>query len=276
MPKPPKKAQIIEDIAKIAAKRGVSIILDGDDLSPYTPLTGKYHFNPDTKVLTIAVNKLNQNEEKELIEIIKDYFEKYDLILDAEQEEILANYKSYNDTNPYTDLLSLYEGKIPPKDLYALKMSFFMKVQKENDINVDEYKQQIRARFGSRGAYIANLCNAGFFEREFKNAIHKLDPSKFSQYYELRVGLELAALFVHSGLTINSLKEAFKEKLTLCQQNDITKFRFLGFGGKNVQLMRDFFQECAETDFGVDYSSETLIECNPPYQPVLECNINLS
>src|ERR1700730_475021 len=197
MPPKPKVNPVIDTIRKHAATRGVTVYLDADNKSRAAQTGQKYLFETGKKLLTIVIDKLTDDEGEAVAEIVRTYLDKHSLVLDEEQEEILENYEGYSESNPYTDLLALYEGKIPGNDLNALKMSLFMKIQKENGHNIEVYKQQIRDRYGSRGAYIANLCNAGFYEDAIRKQCLKLSSEKFTDYYELRVGRELAALFVH-------------------------------------------------------------------------------
>lgn len=238
--KPSASAIFIDTISKIAAKRGVLIHLDGDDTSEAAKNNSKHSFNPNDKTLTIVLSKLNLEEQEAVKKIVLNFWDKHGLFLSEEQEEILENYQGYTEYNPYTELLDLYTGKIPREDLYALKMSLFMKVESEEGKNVDKIKRQIKDRFGNRGAYIANLCKAGYYEDSFRTQCFKLSSDKFTEYYELRVGRELAALFVHAGLTLKSMEDAFNEKIIGCQSHNIPKFRVLGFGRRNYDLIEEF------------------------------------
>ncbi|MBN8697970.1 MAG: hypothetical protein J0L54_00075 [Chitinophagales bacterium] len=267
MPKPskPSKSKVIDEIAKHAARRGVFIVLDGDNKSKAALADKKYLFEPDGKILTIVLDSLNAEESEAVSEIALEYFEKHGLILDAEQEAALENYQSYDSFNPYTEILNLFQGKIPKNDLNALKMSLYMLVQSEEGVNVDEIKKQIKDRFGSRGVYISNLCKAGYYEGIFRDQCLKLSPDKFTEYYELRVGEELAALFVHTGLTINSMAIAFIEKVQGCLRNDIGKFRVLGFGRKNKDLIEEFKRRIEEFDIETELKWKLILKSPPPH-----------
>lgn len=267
MPRPNRKkvSDITESISKHAATRGVTIFIDGDNKSQAFLRGQTFEFDKESKVLTIVLDKLNDQEKDVVLDIIKDYFEKHGLVLSSEQEEILEKYQSYTEYNPYTDLLDLYTGKIPVNDLNALKMSLYMKICKEDGKNIDQIKQQIRDRFGNRGAYIANLCNAGYFEDTFKKQCFKLSPEKFTEYYELRVGQELAALFVHTGLNLAAMQESFQEKVSSCSRNGVSRFRVLGFGRRNVEIIKEFKAKYEDFDWGYDIEWSLKIESPPPH-----------
>jgi hypothetical protein len=274
MAKPSKSSIFIEKISRYAATRGVVIHLDGDDNSYAASLGEIFYFEPDGKILTIVLSQLTQEEEVVVRDIVLKYWDKHGLFLSAEQEKILENYQGYTAYNPYTDILDLFTGKIPKQDLYALKMSLFMKVQSEAGENVDKIKRQIKDRFGIRGAYIANLCTAGYYEDIFRSQCFKLQSDKFTEYYELRVGGELAALFVHIGLTLRSMEVAFAEKVNGCQLNDILKFRVLGFGRRNFDLIDNFKQTYEDHDWGTDIRWDLRMESSGPHIGI-EYDINL-
>lgn len=261
----PQKSPVIDAIAKHAATRGVTIFLDGNGVTLAFAEGKKFHFDSEAKRLTIVPELLTADEEEAVLEIVRTYFNTHELVLDAEQEEIFESYQSYTEYNPYADLIQLFTGKIPVNDLNALKMSLFMKIQKERGENIEDYKEQIRNRFGSRGAYIANLCKAGYYETSFKSKCLLMRADKFSEYYELRVGNELAALFVHSGLTMASMKKSFAEKVSGCLLNGIGKFRVLGFGRKNVELIEQFILQTEDADWGADIEWVLKLQSPPPH-----------
>jgi hypothetical protein len=250
------KLVAIDAILKHASKKGVTIFLDGDGVSETAILGDKYDFDEQEKVLTIVISYLTEEEQDQLLPVISEYFDKHELVLTSEQEQILEDYISYNDSNPYEDTINFFQGKIPPGDLNALKMSFYMKIKMENKESIEKYKMQIRDRFGARGAYIANLCSAGFFEDLFRKLALKLSPERFSQIYEQKVGQELAALFVHTGMNMTAVINGFQEKVRGCLLNGVFHFKVLGFGKKNVELIIEFVELHGEKDWGVDLKLE--------------------
>jgi hypothetical protein len=264
---------VTETISKLAAKRGVYIFLDADDISQTSKEGKKFSYDEGEKLLTIVPYNLTPEEQLGVLPIVKSFLEKHHLLLDSEQETIVQNYQGYNDNNPYTELLDLYAGKIPYNDLNALKMAFFMKAHSEEGNSIEEYKQQIRDRFGVRGAYIANLCKASYYEDSFRTKCINLSSSKFTDYYELKVGQELAALFVHSGLTIGTIREVFSEKISGCLLNDFGRFRILGFGRKNVELINEFKGQHEEHDWGTDINWVLKYSSSPPNVWGLEYDI---
>ena len=76
-------------------------------------------------------------------------------------------------------------------------MSLFLRSELKRNRNVSGYKNDIREQFGERGANIANLCTAGYFENEFM-PLYALSHEEFKEYYELAVKEKARALFVHA------------------------------------------------------------------------------
>lgn len=273
---PSKKAvkntsKTIEAIQKIAYKRGVTIYLDSDNIdndpNPFT-------YDEDNKILKIFPENLCEEDRGELIPIIRSYFDTHGLLLSYEQELVGERYDEYEESSPYKDTIEFFAGKIPPSDLDALKMSYYMRTEKENGANIDGHKREIKDRFGVRGAYIANLCNAGYYEGIFTTMCNKLSSERFAQYYELKVGRELAALFVHTGMSMKAMRDSFQEKVASCQKEGVSKFRILGFGKKNVELIREFFLQHDEYDWGIDIQKDLRYEAPSPHS-ALEYDIEL-
>ena len=90
-----------------------------------------------------------------------------ELILKAKTEEVLASYREYSEDNKYTYILEFFAGILSPADYSALKMSLYIRHQMDIHKDVGKLKADIRARFADRGANIANLCTAGYFEKYF-------------------------------------------------------------------------------------------------------------
>ena len=206
-PKQATTSPVIDQIAKHAYKRGVFFHLEADQDSPTA-----YTYEPSNKVLTVFTRSLSPEELEELFPIFSHYLEKYDMLVTTRQKQIFAEYEEFDESNPYQGTLEFFKGKIPERDLEALEMAFFMRAEKGTGSNIDQIKQDIRERFGNRGTYIANLCNAGFYDAFFQSMYNKFSREKFDEYYELKVGEELAALFVHTGLNLRAMLDSFQEK----------------------------------------------------------------
>lgn len=258
MPPPKLKPSLYDEINKYADYPGINIFIDSDELNPASVQGKKVIYDEEKKQLIINGRNLSEKDEADLIKFLQEQQEEGVNILNTEQEDTINEYQSYSDSfNPYRDAIEVFSMRIPKKDLWTLKMSFYMKIRNERDEDIKDYRRQIKERFGLRGLYISNLCNEGYFEGEFKTAALKRADHTFKEYYELRVGFELAALFVHNGMTSRSLSALLQEKLELCSKYGIFEFKVHAKGTYNVGLVKSLFNEDGPLeDFGVDITSK--------------------
>ncbi|MCX6318291.1 MAG: hypothetical protein NTW29_13445 [Bacteroidetes bacterium] len=239
--------------------RGVTFNIDADSESPFP-----YTWEASDKILTVFPENLNDEEKAGLVIIIKEYHNRNLLLLPYKQEQVIEEYIEYSEANPNKDTIEFFTSSIPANDLDALKMSLFMRDEKNKGNDISALKKEIRETFGPRGAYIANLCTAGYFERSFKAAKNKLSIERFKEYYELRVGKEAAAIFVHGGMTILALRDLVKEKIDICQLNGIFKFSIHGFGRANVELIKEYIENYSVDDLDPEIKKEIVYESPLP------------
>lgn len=257
-----KQPSLYEELYKYANKPNILIVIDSDVLNEPSGKGKRFLYNEEKNELIIDGNNLSESDEADIIKLLVESQDEGVDILDPSQADIITNYVGYSETyNPYLDTITLFKPIIPSKDFWALKMAYFMRIMNENGEDIKEYRRQIRERFGLRGLYISNLCNSSYFEGVFRNALMRLDNSKFKEYYELKVGFELAALFVHNGMTKKSIQAALQEKIDLCVKNGIFKFRVHAMGGENVDLVKNVLIY-VNPEFGMDLKVKTISEAH--------------
>ena len=233
----------LEIMLSLAKKPAVTIILDGDPNSENSRMGIPFNYYKPDKILTIILSNINPEDQDQLLPIIRDVFDEGGLVLRDEQEEVLELYENYLGNNPDQTILDFFKDKLPYDDLSALKMSFFMRSEKERGANIEPYKMDIRERFGARGMYIANLCNAGYFENEFVPLYNNITPIQFRRKYEELVGEKARALFVHAGMTKGILQNYFDAMVEKALKYKLSDFRIHGFGGKNVDIIKQFLHD---------------------------------
>ena len=272
----PAKQSTLERILELANKKGVTLIIDGSHDTESAKIGTPYTYKKNDKILTIFLVNLKARTLEGLLPLVKEKWEEEGLILKDTQEQVLESYTEYTEENKDKNTIEHFEEVLSTADLNALKMSLFMRSEKERGEKIDVYKNNIRQRFGERGTYIANLCNAGYFENELMDASKNMSPNDFDRYYELMVGKELIALFVHSGMRTNDMKEHLDEKLLQARRFAVPEFRIHGIGASNVEFITDFFNEEWEWEeaFDLELKNETQ---NPPsieYLVRLRANLN--
>ncbi len=238
------KAQspIAEKIRKHASKKGVTIILDYEDTSEEARQGATSSFDHRNKVLTIVVSDLIKKGEKELIfELIKKVHEDGELIWRTDRTDTLTSYIDYTKAGSDKNLLSFFQDKLSKDDFEALKMACFIRSESKKHHNVHEYKKDIRQTFGDRGANIANLCSAGYFEEEFMPLYKNNSPEVFKEFYELAVGKKARALFIHNMMTVVEIEDEFEKMVNKALIYHMADFRVHALGDANVKTLKAFF-----------------------------------
>jgi len=239
MPEKKSTADIIIEYGNI---KGVSIFLDGSAESDSAKIGTPYSYFAQDKELTIFLVNLKSTTKEQLIPFLREKWEELGILLKSSQKETLESYITYKENHTDKDIIDFFTDKIPSTDLDALKMSLFLRSEKGMNRDISLFKQQIRERFGERGAYISNLCNSGYFENDFM-IFYESSPGDFDKFYELSVGRELKAIFVHAGMTHATLRNIFEDKLIKTRRYQLNSFKIHGFGGWNVDLIKAVLEE---------------------------------
>lgn len=232
-----------EDIIKLANTKAVTIILDIEGTSEEAKMGCKFAYNRKSKELTVVATLLQDKKKELLLTIIRKVFSSGGIILKQSKEDTLESYIDYTKTNNSDkSILKFFEGVIPKNDYYALKMSLYLRDQQKKGRVINQYKENIRERFGERGANIANLCSAGYFEGEFLPLLYNSVPKEsFQEYYEIVIEKKARALFVHRDMGLEDLEKEFNLMLEKALKYHITEFRIHGLGTQNVATIKEFF-----------------------------------
>lgn len=230
-----------EKIKSLACKKGVIIHLDMDGTSSEAAIGSPYSYSSKSKTLKIVAPLLGELDKPLLLEIIRKVFTGGGLLWKVEKFETLNSYKEYESGSEYKNILAFFNGILSKEDFLALKMALFIRSEKEKGKNVAGLKKDIFNSLGERGANIANLCTAGYFENEFMPLYNIMPREQFEEYYELAVGKKARALFVHSGMGEHEMQVAFDEMLEKALKYHMADFRVHGLGVQNVATIKTFF-----------------------------------
>jgi hypothetical protein len=235
------KLDTAEKIKQLSNKKGVTIFIDMDDHTEESKMGSAYSYSSKTKILTIVASILILKDRQLLLDIIKKSFTGGGLILKSSSEGVLEAYQKYSLNNTDKNILEFFQGIIPRDDYNALKVSLYLRYEQKMGKNIYSDKKDIRDRFGERGANIANLCTAGYFENEFYPLFNAAPRELFNEYYELAVGQKARALFIHAGMKKDEIEIAFNEMLEKAVKYHMNDFRIHGLGNQNVSIIKQFF-----------------------------------
>jgi len=247
MANPKTDLQLILDAA---SKKDVSIYFINDEISLGKHPDITHVYNKRHKTLKIFVGNLPKKYETSIFKIIRNRFEIDGIIQKVGQEKDYHSYLDYKNENNDAELISFFTSKIPEQDLIALKVSLFMINEKRKNKDIHKYKKAIRERFGERGMTISNLCYAGYFNDEFRPKYENEGKEAFEKYYEICVGRNARAIFVHSGMTYRILYTIFLTMLRKCSELGIVNFRVHAFGYQNTRVTKDVLDDMTINEEG--------------------------
>lgn len=238
--RPPKSiAQVIEE--HYLNKVGATMVIDASPDSDEANYGTFYSWEKQTKVLTFFLENFSTEQKEYLHRIVRQEFESGELIAEKEYQESLLAYEEYADSNSDQDVLQFFAGFLSADDYEALKMSLYLRDEQKKGQNISKHKKDIREKFGDRGANIANLCTAGYFEDEFM-PLYKSNKQDFNVYYESAVGKKARALFVHSLMGEDEIENEFNLMIAKARKYHMADFRIHGLGAINVTNIKKFFE----------------------------------
>ena len=252
-----KTHNISETIRKHAYTKGVVMVLDIDGDNSLSSTGTPYVYDQKNKTLTVILPNLNDNTEvkKVCLELLKEVFECGEIPLMTSMDKTIKLYKKYSSKNNDKETLDFYGKILNTDDLGALKMSLFIKAQKNAQQDISSYRRSIKDRFGYRGLNISNLCSAGYFDTEFRN-LYNSAPSQFQEYYEIVVGKGARALFVNLSMSVSDVEKAFDYTLNKAMKYHLSEFRIHGKGLGNINTIKSLVSELnkdtKQTDYTID------------------------
>ncbi len=227
-----------QQIEEYLRKEDVTILLDEDGSSQAAKDGFSLSYDKGSKILTIVVFDIEENKQA-AYKVIRKIFDADGLIWKNSKKEALDLYKSYASNNNDQNILQFFEDILSHNDFAALKMALFIRAQDKAGKSVHVYKKDIMERFSDRGANIANLCSAGYFE-EFKELYNQVSDEEFWRYYDMVVGAKARALFVHFGMGEHEIETAVDKMVAKATRFHMGDFRVHGKGQKNVSNLQRF------------------------------------
>jgi hypothetical protein len=164
------------------------------------------------------------------------------------------------------ETLDFFRGKIPDTDMPILRAALYIRSAHKHNHNqsVDNLKQDIVNRFGNRGANIANLCSAGYFESQLRPMYEELaarpdfTPELFTTRYNVIVDTAPFAVFVGRNRNIGALSDEVEDKLLINKQYGIKQMNIHAIGQDNVRRLQELLRQERITKYFTDSPSISL------------------
>ncbi len=142
-------------------------------------------------------------------------------------------------------LLQYFTGKVPDADLPILKAAAFIKKHLQEGRPVQNYKEELRARYGKRADIITNLYSADYFETHIKPMYEELakrpnfSRQLFVDNYNILIEGFPFAIFVHRSHTREGLREEIIGKMRSNRSYGIKMLNLHAIGQGNVNLLNE-------------------------------------
>lgn len=258
-------------IKQLANSTGVTILVDISRTADESKMGSAYSYDKKSGILRIFPEHLDVSAKNLFHELMIKAFQDGHLLLRKGKERTLDSYREYLTSETDKKMLEFFDGKLPPDDFLALKMSLFLRSElNKGRGGIDVLKKDIRDRYGDRGTNIANLCTGKYFEHELMPLWSAVSKEEFVKYYEIVVGKKGRALFVHSEMSIGELGSSFEEMLRKAVKYGLRTFHVHAMGRTNVDTVKRFFSEGLMLE-DIPHDIKTIDERDdPPLPPLIE------
>lgn len=211
-------------------------------------------------VNVLNIGNLDSKQKEQLLKSLpKALSEGYE-ILESKYEEEAEDYSKKISKKKNIELIEYFQGKIPEKDLYALKASIYIKEVFDGGGDIQSLKQGLRNRYGQRGNNISNLYSAGYFETWIKPMYENSssqDIQVFLETYELIVEDFPFAIFVSRDMSVAEITREIKNKINDCQKYGIETLNIHGIGEENIFNITKAVETLQkEVEFAFDFAKK--------------------
>lgn len=206
-------------------------------------ITVEYHDN--RTIICIDPKTVDASEKEKVIQILKIVLDDQGLILEEVAKKLLDGFALEDKSKVSQDTLDYFKGKLPGQDLEIIRVALFIKSEFQMGHSIDQLKEDIRRRYGSRGNNIVNLYTAGYFNTVIKPLYQEMYAQKdfsitlFQARYNVIVTQVTFAVFVNKRINAEGLKSEVVRKIELNKKYGIKKLNIHGIGEDNVKKIQD-------------------------------------
>jgi len=162
-------------------------------------------------------------------------------------EDITKTEQDIQNEAPQT--FEYFEDKIPSADLPILRAALYIRSVHQRGLQVWQMKSDIMERYGTRGANIANLCSAGYFESQLKPMYEELatrpnfSRQLFIDNYNVIVDSAPFAVFIGRSRSVDNLVKEVEQKLQINKKYGIAQMNIHAIGAENVHKLNLLLQD---------------------------------
>lgn len=195
----------------------------------------------DNHTVHINLAGLSADEMPQVLELLKKAVQEENMLLIEEKaSETIQDIKTVEKKPENVAIVEYFTGKIKLLDLEILRASLYIKELHERGDPVGQLKDDIVARYGSRGRNISNLCTAGYFATELKplyelmKQMPDFTTDKYQEAFNKIVNTFPFAIFVSIKMSKEQVLEEVKGKMQMNKGYGINHMNIHGIGESNV------------------------------------------
>lgn len=196
-----------------------------------------------------TINMGDTKDKQEVVRQIQEVFQKLpegERILNDGTTDLLSRLYAYNgDRKDDEKVLAFFHDIISKEDLGILEASLFVRYQfqKKNDREyAKSLKSDIYEKFEERGAFLCNLCNAGYFE-EFFIPLYNENPKGFREKYDSFTNNYRFAIFINHNMDTTDAFYKIKHHIEAAKRYGIKTLNIHAIGKKNNYLLNSALAE---------------------------------
>lgn len=219
----------------------------------------EYIYDEEKGKIDVLYDNLSPDKKDKIKLILKKNVEEGNKLLELKSSGLLKELTEFQ-RNKGTDqkVLDFFEDIIPEEDMEALESSLYLRRKFLQRKDVKNLKDDLRSRFGDRGANIANLCTAGYFEN-FLMPLFNSSKVDFKNIYDVVVSKSAIAIFVHNQMNDTVIAREIKFKLQISKKYGIKFLHIHGIGEQNITTIKKCIRENKEI---FDFYDKEIFEDN--------------
>jgi hypothetical protein len=199
----------------------------------------------DGSNIVVNPEKLSGKQRRALEKMLPGFLEASGAIIDESSEPTVESVLQSLPT--IEEISKKIIPIIPPTDVPLLNASIFLRLKFERGEAIEVLKGQIMRVYGTRGCNFANLCSAGYLEKEFIPVYEELtrtypdNPaearSRFLSFYKTVVNELPWTEFVSGRMSAEKRTAHIVEKMNRNVVNGVRSLNIHALGAKNVKTV---------------------------------------
>ncbi|MDE2489257.1 MAG: hypothetical protein KGM24_00310 [Elusimicrobia bacterium] len=198
---------------------------------------------PRRKSLQLDINKLSREQKQQLQRALRAALDDGQTFILDETPEILEGIEESSKSPKNQELQSALQPYLSAADFIALRAAIVLRHMRANRMVTLRMKGDIINKFGDRGAKIANLCSAGYFDNIVAHlkkvqSQRGFDSDAFRRKMDEFISQSAFALFVQKDWARLHTRKSILERIRINAGYGINKLVIHAIGEENIEKVQ--------------------------------------